>query len=107
MQRKIFRFLILSIACFVTLPITDFSVGSANASGNRRLLRAQAQPRILKASLKGKKLMITGENFSADAVILVNEVAQKTNNDVDSPTTLLIAPKAGKKFSRNEIINVQ
>ena len=40
-----------------------------------------------------KKLIVVGENFDPDAVILINGEEQKTRNDDQNPgTTLIIKP---------------
>jgi hypothetical protein len=64
-------------------------------------------PKILNARVKGKKLIVTGENFAAGAVILVNGEPQKTKNDADFPSTMLIAKKAGKKIPSNTAVSIQ
>jgi len=63
-------------------------------------------PQIFNARLSGKKLIVTGENFRQDSVIVVNGKAQKTKNDSENPTTMLIAKKAGKKMAKGEISTI-
>ena len=55
------------------------------------------RPVINTASVAGKKLIVVGENFDPDAVILINGLGQKTRNDDRNPGTTLIGKKAGKK----------
>lgn len=71
--------------------------------------RAQAgsSPRVVGVEVKGKKLIVKGENFDQGAVILINGVAQKTRNDADAPSTSLIAKKAGKKIDRGAVAVIQ
>ena len=59
------------------------------------------------ASVSGKKLIVTGENFGEGAVILLNDVKQKTATDEISPTTILIGKKAGKKVRPGDKLRVQ
>jgi hypothetical protein len=70
-------------------------------------IQSEEAPQILNARLKGKKLFVTGQNFAAGAVILVNGNPQKTKNDSSSPSTMLIAGKAGKKIADNAVVSLQ
>jgi hypothetical protein len=54
-------------------------------------------PKITSASVVGKTLLITGENFAVGAVIMIAGQEQGTRNDEQSPTTMLISKKGGKK----------
>ncbi|MFY9610269.1 MAG: hypothetical protein WAU45_16850 [Blastocatellia bacterium] len=64
-------------------------------------------PQILNARVKGKKLIVTGQNFAEGSVILVDGKPQKTRRDSSSPSTMLIAKKAGKKIANNAVVNLQ
>ena len=68
---------------------------------------APTAPRIIMASVSGKKLFITGENFHAGAVILLNGEEQKSKNDEQNPQTMLIGKKAGKKIRPGDRIQVR
>jgi hypothetical protein len=58
-----------------------------------------ALPKITGAYVSGMKLFVIGENFGAGAAILLNgEKLNKTSNDSEKPTTMLIAKKGGKKI---------
>lgn len=61
-------------------------------------------PRITAASVEGKRLLVRGEGFDLNAVILLNSVEQKTLRDDQNPTTGLIGKKAGKKISPGETV---
>jgi hypothetical protein len=54
-------------------------------------------PKITNANIVGKALHISGENFAVGAVILIGGQEQGTRNDEQSPTTMLISKKGGKK----------
>ena len=56
------------------------------------------KPRITSVSVSGKKLFVFGDDFSREAIIIVNGVEQKTSNDSESPTAKLMSKKAGKKM---------
>jgi hypothetical protein len=59
------------------------------------------------ASVAGKKLIVVGENFDPDAVILINDEEQKTRNDDQNPQTTLIGKNAGKKIASGESVKLQ
>src|SRR4030095_5941757 len=67
-----------------------------------------AEPKVKNVRLKGKKLIVTGENFDQGAVIrlFANLESQRTESDPDSPQTRLIAPKAGKKIPFDEVFGL-
>jgi Viral BACON domain len=69
--------------------------------------QAGAPVKINNATVSGKKLFVTGENFDAGAVILLNGEEQKTGNDVQNPTTTLIGKKAGKKLKPGDKLQVR
>ena len=68
---------------------------------------AVTPPTIIMASVSGKKLFITGENFHAGAVILLNGEEQKSKNDEQNPQTMLIAKNAGKKVKAGDRVQVR
>jgi hypothetical protein len=70
-------------------------------------IQSDDSPKILNAQVQGKKLIVTGQNFAMGAVILVNGEPQKTKNDSDLPSTMLIAKKAGKKIPANTAVSIQ
>jgi N-acetylneuraminic acid mutarotase len=64
-------------------------------------------PKIINASVSGKKLFITGEDFDDGAVILLNGEEQKSKNDEQNPQTILIGKKAGKKIKPGDRVQVR
>jgi uncharacterized delta-60 repeat protein len=64
-------------------------------------------PRINGASIRGKKLFVSGEEFDNGAVILINGEAQNTINDGENPDTILISKKGGKKIGAGETVTLQ
>lgn len=65
-------------------------------------------PRITGASVSGKKLFVTGENFDPGAAIILNDKKEKkVFNDLQNPTTLLVARKAGKKIAVGDTVRLQ
>ena len=71
-------------------------------------LSAQAVTiKITGASVTGKKLLVAGENFDSGAVIFLDEKKQKTANDEQNPSTILIGKKAGKKIAHGQTVTLQ
>jgi hypothetical protein len=64
-------------------------------------------PRITGLSLKGKKLVVTGEGFGEGAVIFLNGEAQTTLIDSSNRTTRLIGKKAGKRIKPHDKVKVR
>ena len=65
-------------------------------------------PRITSASLSGKRLVVTGENFQPGAVILIDGVAQaNTKNDGQNPTGAVFSKKAKKKIPAGQTVQLQ
>jgi N-acetylneuraminic acid mutarotase len=64
-------------------------------------------PQITGVSISGKKLFIQGENFDEGAKILLNDDKQKSANDEQSPGTLLIGRKAGKRIGLGETVRLK
>ena len=63
-------------------------------------------PQIVNASVSGKKLFVLGLNFDSGAKIYIADQKQKTTNDEESPTTLLIGKKAGKLIGRGQTVTL-
>jgi len=96
-----------SIAAIFALIIAATSVSSISSSVSASILQTQNAPRILDVRLKGRKLILTGENFADGSVILLNGEPQKTRNDEYNPTTILIARKAGNDILDGSAVNIQ
>lgn len=63
------------------------------------------KPRILDASISGKKLIVNGLGFDDGAKILLDgDLQKKTANDEGNPTTILIGNKAGKLIARGQTV---
>ena len=72
-----------------------------NLKGSAGLLK------ITSASVSGKKLFVYGENFENGTVILMDGEKQKTANDDQNPTTILIGRKAGKRIAIGQTVVLQ
>jgi hypothetical protein len=101
------RLRMISIVGLVLLAIgsVDFYIGVSKSHAST--VQSDTAPRIMHARVKGKKLILTGENFMEGAVILVDGERQKTRNDETSPTTTLIAKKAGNRIPDYAIVTIQ
>ena len=64
-------------------------------------------PEITAATRSGKNLVVTGEHFDSDAVLLLNGEEQKTKHDDANPTTSLIGKKLGKKIRAGDKLKVR
>jgi uncharacterized delta-60 repeat protein len=64
-------------------------------------------PQIAGADVVGKKLFVHGANFDVDAKIYLNGDPQKTRDDENSPTEILIGKKAGKKVEPGESVMIE
>jgi len=64
-------------------------------------------PAVTAVSKQGKKqLFVTGQNFDDGAKVYINGEKQKSANDETSPTTSLIAKKAGKIIQPGDKVTV-
>jgi hypothetical protein len=63
------------------------------------LAQAQNPPKIINARMKGSKIIILGENFNHDTVVLINGRPVKTIVDSESPTSIVVAKKIHKATS--------
>jgi protocatechuate 3,4-dioxygenase beta subunit len=67
-----------------------------------------AAPVVTGASISGKHLIVTGANFSDDAIVFIDgQKYKKTDNDESSPSTLLLVRKAGKYIPAGQTVLVQ
>ena len=96
-----------SIIGIVLLAIGTLGFNAGVSKAHASTVQNGGAPKILNARVKGKKLILTGENFSQGAVILINGEPQKTRNDEDSPSTTLIAKKAGNNIADNAAVSIQ
>jgi hypothetical protein len=68
-------------------------------------IKGSSGPSITGALVKGKKLIVTGEGFSADSRILIDGVEQQTSSADQDPGTLI--SKAGKKIKPGGTVMIQ
>jgi hypothetical protein len=94
--------IVLFLLAIGTVDFNTDAAGSVPAT-----LQSDNQPRIFSARVKGKKLILTGENFAMGAVVLINGEPHKTQNDPESPSTVVIAKKAGKFIPDDSAVSIQ
>jgi hypothetical protein len=103
-------------------PVTFYAVGNqANNNGNNTGDQIytttltvnppavlSGPPRITEVRVNKKQLIVTGENFDFGALLFMDEAkVKKTFNDEVTPTTTLVARKAGKTISPGQTIVLQ
>lgn len=84
--------------------------GSANLPGSTDFAVARLQtsvPKITNASINGKNLIVSGENFDTGAVILLDGADQRTVNDSEKPASILIGKKVGKKIASGQQVTLR
>jgi photosystem II stability/assembly factor-like uncharacterized protein len=64
-------------------------------------------PVITGAAISGKHLIVTGQNFSLGAQIIMDGEPRRTVNDQQSPTTTLIGKKLGKRISPGQTVELR
>jgi hypothetical protein len=101
------RLRVISIVALLLLAIGSVDFQAGVSQSNASTIQSDSAPRIYHARVKGKKLILTGENFMEGAVILVDGERQKTRNDENSPTTTLIAKKAGNRIPDYATVAIQ
>lgn len=84
--------------------------GSANTLGSTDFAIARLQstsPTISNASINGKNLIVSGENFDVGAIILLDGADQRTINDSEKPASILIGKKVGKKIAPGQQVTLR
>ena len=65
-------------------------------------------PAISGAAVKGKQLLVMGENFGLGADLLMDGArVKKTFNDEENPNSLMVARKAGKTIEPGQTVSLQ
>lgn len=101
------RLKVCSIIGLVLLAVGSVDLSGGVSKARAATIQSDTAPRIVNARVKGKKLILTGENFMQGAVILVDGEPQKTRNDEESPSTTLIAKKGGNRIADYAAVTIQ
>lgn len=83
-----------------------FNIGLEGITG---ITPTPSQPPVVTgASISGKNLIVTGANFSDDALVFIDgQKYKKTDNDESSPSTRLVVRKAGKFIATGQDVLIQ
>jgi hypothetical protein len=100
------RLKVCSMIVLILLAIGAVDLNAAASRAEGSTIQSET-PRIFSARLKGKKLILTGENFAPGAVVLVNGEPHKTKPDAETPSTVLVAKKAGKFIPDDTAVDIQ
>ncbi len=83
-----------------------FSIGLAGVTGTTP--SPSAAPTITGVTISGRNLIVTGANFSSDALVYIDgQKYKKTDNDESSPANLLVVRKAGKFIAAGQSVAIQ
>jgi IPT/TIG domain-containing protein/beta-propeller repeat-containing protein len=90
----------------VSVVVTNRN-GDTGVLANGFTYIAPPVPTITGVTREGKRLIVVGQNFDDGAKVFINGEKQKTANDETSPSTTLIAKKAGKFIQPGNKVTVQ
>jgi hypothetical protein len=95
-----------AMVALAALPIWLNSAQVPNLPGAPVAL-AQESPVIFGARIEGKRLIVTGDNFTAGAAVFLNGQREKTKNLAGDPGHVLVAKKAGKRIGPTDFVTLQ
>jgi hypothetical protein len=103
------RLAIRLLTILALVAIIQMSVARTSYSPNvsAATIQSEPAPKVLNVRRNGKRLLVSGDGFQMGAMIVVNGERQKTRNDEDNPTSLLIAKKAGKHLPADAVVSIQ
>jgi hypothetical protein len=77
------------------------------ASSNIFITKIDLGPKISSATVDGKNLIVSGENFEEGAVILVDGEDQRTLNSDQEFTSSLLGKKAAKRIAPGQTFTLR
>jgi hypothetical protein len=98
--------ILVVLALFAAAQIAGVNVKAYRGPETSAQPLAQEGPQVTWARLKGKKLIVTGVNFSEGAVIFVDGEAVGTRSDPDNPSGWLVAKKGGKRIAPETMVSI-
>ena len=107
MNRFQFAISAFCLSLAVVMTVQGVSKPYPKVCVNQPIAQTQSSPRIFNAKMKGSKILILGENFTNDTVVLINGQQVKTVMDSESPTTLLVAKKITKAAQMGAEVHLQ
>jgi len=87
-------------------PTTDSRSGTLKVAGNTFTVTQLGLPVITAVNLQGKNLIVTGRNFDAGSVIVINGMDEVTLHDPGNPASLT-GKKSRKHIPVGTPVNVQ
>ncbi len=102
----------LVLLSFVAMPDLCFQLAWVNninevIAANPSTFQSANPPKITKAVMQKKTLLVEGENFVDGAKLYVNGAKVKAFNDEITPTTKLVVNKANKRLPREEVVSLE
>ena len=87
-------------------PIASFNIGLEGVTGTTPT--PGTAPIVTSAYASGKTVIVTGLNFSEDAIVFIDgQKYKKTDNAESSPSTMLIVRKAAKHIGVGQSVGIQ
>jgi len=100
--------LVMLVELAAWLPGTRASMNALPATASRPAVQEIVYPKITRAVIDKKDLVVEGENFAAGAKLLLNgSRALKVQNDAASPSTKLIVKKGRNLLPEDEMVILQ
>ncbi len=103
---KLIVVLLVTIIDPTLIAVVQPSAHSGNIKPIHEVSDASSGLVVNSARIKGRKLIVIGDNFDEGAVVLVNGDEMKTIRDSESATTRLVAKKAGNAIPLDTIYTV-
>lgn len=97
-------------ASWIVIMLAVFTAGQIAVNARSSFTASNSpttqEPQISGVRLKGKKLWVIGESFSAGATILIDGEAVGTINDPDNPAGMLFAKRGGRKVPDEKTVAI-
>jgi len=89
-------------------PVTAGALQTVKLGGSTNIFitRIDLGPRINSATVAGKNLLLSGENFEEGAIILVDGQDQRTLNSDQDFTGSLVGKKTGKRIASGQTVKL-
>ena len=98
--------ILVILALFAAAQIAGVNVKAYRGQEASTQPLAQEGPQVTAARVKGNKLIVSGVNFSEEAVIFVDGAAVGTRTDPDNSSGSLIAKKGGKRIAPETVVSI-
>ncbi len=99
---------VMGVTTSTTFPtVAPLQPTNGGGTADIFIARIKSGPSVTGALKSSKNLVVTGSGFDIGATIFVNGEPQKTSNDSQSPTTMLIGKKTFKKIAPGQAVTLQ